>query len=327
MTSKLASFGHDDRVRVPRHRLQQRHLAEELAAPERGQHHVTAGRTLADLHFAALDDEHLGARVALAHDVLTLAGLPHVSDTFRHRTPSLAGRATGRASVAPGADAGRSRPRGTIIRAPTRERADVERIAPRRGLRQDEGVVAGVRDPAARRVPDLLGSVQPSAAADQDREQGRAGGRGRRQHTFRAWFSDGASRTIRSLDTGRAIPVQPAIEDAAAWCYPRRSRTLVCSTSSLTTASARNCDPSAVLTSRWRRRKARSSSRLRRNQPVTSSLHLLALHEPHAGTTLSSVYRHPREIASTQSRGNGRSAALQYPHVPTPLVARATARH
>ena len=38
-----------------------------------------------------------------------------------------------------------------------------------------------------------------------------------------------------------------------------------------------------------RSRKARSSSRLRRSQPVTSSLHLLALHEPQAGAMLSSV--------------------------------------
>ena len=42
-------------------------------------------------------------------------------------------------------------------------------------------------------------------------------------------------------------------------------------------------------TSIWRSRKARSSSRLRRSQPVTSSLHLLALHDRQAGTTLESV--------------------------------------
>ena len=36
-------------------------------------------------------------------------------------------------------------------------------------------------------------------------------------------------------------------------------------------------------------RKARSSNRLRRSQPVTSSLHLLALQEPQAGAMLSSV--------------------------------------
>ena len=38
-----------------------------------------------------------------------------------------------------------------------------------------------------------------------------------------------------------------------------------------------------------RSRNARSSSRLRRSQPVTSSLHLLALHDPQAGAMLSSV--------------------------------------
>ena len=46
---------------------------------------------------------------------------------------------------------------------------------------------------------------------------------------------------------------------------------------------------SAALISTWRTRKARSSSRLRRSQPVTSSLHLLALQEPQAGAMLSSV--------------------------------------
>ena len=39
----------------------------------------------------------------------------------------------------------------------------------------------------------------------------------------------------------------------------------------------------------WRNRKARSSRRLRRSQPVTSSLHLLVLHERHVGTTDSPV--------------------------------------
>ena len=51
-----------------------------------------------------------------------------------------------------------------------------------------------------------------------------------------------------------------------------------------------------------------SSSRLRRSQPVTSWLHLLALHERHAGTTLVNVQRPPREMGSTQSRC--RSASL-----------------
>ena len=62
---------------------------------------------------------------------------------------------------------------------------------------------------------------------------------------------------------------------------------------------------SAALISRWRSRKARSSSRLRRSQPVTSALHLLALHDRQTGTMLASVYRPPRESASTQSRCSG----------------------
>ena len=45
----------------------------------------------------------------------------------------------------------------------------------------------------------------------------------------------------------------------------------------------------SIRISTWRARKARSSSRLRRSQPVTSSLHLLALQEPQAGAMLSSV--------------------------------------
>ena len=53
-------------------------------------------------------------------------------------------------------------------------------------------------------------------------------------------------------------------------------------------AAVAGCRSSACTVAR-RTRKARSSSRLRRSQPVTSSLHLLALHEAHAGTTLSSV--------------------------------------
>ena len=51
----------------------------------------------------------------------------------------------------------------------------------------------------------------------------------------------------------------------------------------------RNRSTSAELISRWRSRKARSSSRFRRSQPVTSSLHLLVLQERQAGTMLSSV--------------------------------------
>ena len=53
-------------------------------------------------------------------------------------------------------------------------------------------------------------------------------------------------------------------------------------------AAVAGCRSSACTVAR-RTRNARSSSRLRRSQPVTSSLHLLALHEAHAGTTLSSV--------------------------------------
>ena len=90
----------------------------------------------------------------------------------------------------------------------------------------------------------------------------------------------------------------------------------VSATPGSTAGSEPDCRPSAVRTSRWRNRNARSSNRLRRSQPVTSSLHLLALHGPQAGTTLSSVYRPPREIASTQSRCSGRSVAPQYAHPP-----------
>jgi hypothetical protein len=67
----------------------------------------------------------------------------------------------------------------------------------------------------------------------------------------------------------------------------------------------------AVRTSCSRTRNALSSSRFRRIQPVTSSLHLLALQAGHAGTTLSTVYRPPREIGSTQSFWSGRSVARQ----------------
>ncbi len=49
-----------------------------------------------------------------------------------------------------------------------------------------------------------------------------------------------------------------------------------------------NRSASAVVISRCRNRKARSSSRFRRSQPVTSSLHLLVLQERQAGTMLSS---------------------------------------
>jgi hypothetical protein len=68
---------------------------------------------------------------------------------------------------------------------------------------------------------------------------------------------------------------------------------------------------SGIRSSTWRSRKARSSSRFRRSQPVTSSLHLLVLQDGQAGTTFSSVYRPPRESGSTQSRCSGLSVAPQ----------------
>jgi hypothetical protein len=46
------------------------------------------------------------------------------------------------------------------------------------------------------------------------------------------------------------------------------------------------------------------------------SLHLLVLQEGQAGTTLSSVYRPPRETGSMQSRCSGLSDAPQYAHPP-----------
>ena len=45
----------------------------------------------------------------------------------------------------------------------------------------------------------------------------------------------------------------------------------------------------AIWISASRIRKARSSMRLRRSHPVTSELHLLALQDRHAGTTLLTV--------------------------------------
>jgi hypothetical protein len=69
--------------------------------------------------------------------------------------------------------------------------------------------------------------------------------------------------------------------------------------------------PRASRSSTCRSRKLRSSSRLRQSQPVTSSLHLLVLHDAQAGTTLSRVYRPPREIGSTQSRCRGPSVRPQ----------------
>ncbi|EHM19993.1 hypothetical protein MMAS_12780 [Mycobacteroides abscessus subsp. massiliense CCUG 48898 = JCM 15300] len=50
---------------------------------------------------------------------------------------------------------------------------------------------------------------------------------------------------------------------------------------------------------------------MRRIQLVTSALHLLELHDPHAGTTLAWVYLPPREIGCTQSRCNAVPVAPQ----------------
>src|SRR4029077_11482663 len=72
--------------------------------------------------------------------------------------------------------------------------------------------------------------------------------------------------------------------------------------------------PCAARISRYRVRNARSSSRFRRSHVVTSSLHLLVLQEAQAGTTLSTVYRPPREIARTQSRRSGPRVAAQWAH-------------
>ena len=66
--------------------------------------------------------------------------------------------------------------------------------------------------------------------------------------------------------------------------------------------SADTFSGSAIRSSTWRSSKARSSSRFRRSQPVTSSSHLLVLQEGHAGTTFSSVYRPSRDSGGTQSR-------------------------
>jgi hypothetical protein len=60
---------------------------------------------------------------------------------------------------------------------------------------------------------------------------------------------------------------------------------------------------SVIRSSTWRSRKARSSSRLRRSQLATSSLHLVVLQERQAGTTFSIVYRPPREGGKVSSHG------------------------
>ena len=79
-----------------------------------------------------------------------------------------------------------------------------------------------------------------------------------------------------------------------------------------------NLDPLSARATRGSvfRCRRHSSSRFRRSQPVTSSSHLLVMHERQAGTTLSSVYRPPRDTASMQSRCSGSSVAPQYAHPP-----------
>jgi hypothetical protein len=89
--------------------------------------------------------------------------------------------------------------------------------------------------------------------------------------------------------------------------------------------SADTFSGSAIRSSTWRSSKARSSSRFRRSQPVTSSLHLLVLQEGQAGTTFSSVYRPSRDSGGTQSRRSGLSVAPQA-HPPQGFGARSIAR-
>ena len=80
--------------------------------------------------------------------------------------------------------------------------------------------------------------------------------------------------------------------------------------------------------STWRVRKVRSSSRFRRSQPVTSALHLLALHDRQAGTTLSSVYRPAHhEISARRSHVGGAGRRRRSTRtLPTWPVASSTAR-
>src|SRR5437879_2198651 len=60
------------RVRVARQRLEQRHLAEELASPEAVELDVATVHAPADHDPAALDDEHLAAWLAGHHDDLAV---------------------------------------------------------------------------------------------------------------------------------------------------------------------------------------------------------------------------------------------------------------
>ena len=87
--------------------------------------------------------------------------------------------------------------------------------------------------------------------------------------------------------------------------------TAIADTQPLIVGSSDESAASAARTETKRSRKTRSSRRVRRIQLVTSTLLLLALHEPQAGTMLSSVYRPPRAMGCTQSRCSGRSVAPQ----------------
>src|SRR5205814_459315 len=86
---------------------------------------------------------------------------------------------------------------------------------------------------------------------------------------------------IKCLVGQRSVAARTAVAIRSRWLLALCQEPVDCSLS-------KRC-VRAVRTSRWRRRKPRSSSLLRRSQPVTSSLHLLLLHERHAGTTFSSV--------------------------------------
>ena len=93
---KNADVGHGDGVGGARGRLEQRHLAEEVAALEARQHVRLAADVLDDLDGAFLDDEHLDAELTLGEDRLS-GGVDHArffhrilsacrsEDRFRHR--------------------------------------------------------------------------------------------------------------------------------------------------------------------------------------------------------------------------------------------------
>src|SRR3546814_17166550 len=79
-----------------------------------------------------------------------------------------------------------------------------------------------------------------------------------------------AYHRVRSGGIGGSDPVQAGSGSVSASAGVKRSRM-------------------AAPISWWRRRKERSSSFLRRSQPVASSLHLLALHDRQAGAMLSKI--------------------------------------